>query len=528
MRIVKLTSLAAATALAFGAGALVATPAHAQDVSTVIDGVTYVADDSDVLAGAAATDFDHSTTSVTIPDNVEIDGTTYAVVAVGDSAFVKKNHDGHILNGDITSVVIGDNVKVINRQAFGSNKINSLTLGSSLQTIRQLAFMTNSLTEVTIPENVATIEGWAFNENPDLTSVIFTGPAPAVITEAGGSSSFDNSAPGFMISYPEQFGSDDPDTGYTTPKWEGYPTQAIAGEEFSISKTVDASFVRVYDWDLEKTGTVAEIRVGDDDAAADVDFTVTATPKSYVDMYYVLSGVITVTNETVEPRTVSVADEPNIGVDASCVVETSTGISADDFTLPANESAQLPYYCTFEGVPEDDTNTATISWGNGSSNSVTEDVVFTQRDTSFYWVTVGDDHANPESGYSELVINGWNSQSAAYDENYTVTFENLPLDECTAVTNTAIIFEMERTAEATVEICPESVADTPEPDGTPDKQPVLIPDQTPEPGATPAQTPESAGLAQTGSQISAGGLTIAALLLLAGGTALIRSRRVRA
>lgn len=515
MRLMKRASLAAVAALALGAGAFVAAPAYAAPVSAVIGGITYEADDTNIAAGATATAFDASTTTVTIPNTVEIGGTEYDVVEIGGSAFATEFPVGTYARGEITAVVIGDNVRTVGLDAFITNKIDSLTLGASVEKIKGSAFLDNLLTHVTFPAAVTTIGGAAFLENTGLTSVTFEGPAPTA-KEAGSGEymrTFDPSVPGFMINFLEEYGVDHVTDGFTTPEWKGYPSQAIGDDEpteyVSITKTVDATFVRVYDWELEKTGTVGEITVGDDGASADVDFTVTATPNRYIDGYYLLSGHITVTNEIVEPMSVTVTDEASIGVDSSCTIVTSEGEPVGDLRLDASESVVLDYYCDLDGTPVDGTNTATVSWGGDESSSVTEDVVFTQRDTSFNTITVGDDHANPDDGYTELGTATWNSDHMPTTFDYTLTAENLPLGECTTLTNTAMIYEMEWTTEATVEVCPEAA--------------VITPDPTP----TPTPTPDPVALASTGVDIEGGFLAIALLLMLAGGATMLSTRRPR-
>ncbi|MBO7141221.1 MAG: leucine-rich repeat protein [Prevotella sp.] len=93
--------------------------------------------------------------SVTIPESVFYDGTTYNVTTIGKYAF---------FYGLVTSVTIPNSVTSINDYAFFRCKnLNSITIPNSVKTIGSSAFNgCTGLTSVTIPKSVTSIG----NDNP--------------------------------------------------------------------------------------------------------------------------------------------------------------------------------------------------------------------------------------------------------------------------------------------------------------------------------------------------------------------------
>ncbi|WP_382389243.1 InlB B-repeat-containing protein [Leucobacter albus] len=139
-----------------------ASPAHAAEVTTTVDGITYVADDTNVSAGATITGYTSTGgRSVTIPDTVTIGGTSYRVTAIGKYAFY---------NSQLTEVTIGNNVTTIGDSAFVYNRLTQVTFGDAVTTIGTVAFYGNGLTQVTLGDAVTSIGNSAFAYNP-LTQV---------------------------------------------------------------------------------------------------------------------------------------------------------------------------------------------------------------------------------------------------------------------------------------------------------------------------------------------------------------------
>ena len=102
--------------------------------------------------------------SVTIPETVTYNGTTYSVTSIGSAAFW--NCDG------LMSVTIGSSVTSIGGSAFDNcSSLTSITIPNSVTTIGNYAFYwCESLTSVTIPNSVTSIGNYAFQYCSSLTS----------------------------------------------------------------------------------------------------------------------------------------------------------------------------------------------------------------------------------------------------------------------------------------------------------------------------------------------------------------------
>ena len=93
----------------------------------------------------------------------------------------------------ITSVIIPNSVTTIVSDAFSSTPLlNSISIPNSVTTIGNFAFYQSGLTSVTIGNQVATIGILAFFDNTGLTTVNFSGNAPASVAD----DAFDNTAVG--------------------------------------------------------------------------------------------------------------------------------------------------------------------------------------------------------------------------------------------------------------------------------------------------------------------------------------------
>ncbi len=108
-------------------------------------------------------------TNVTIPKTVDHDSDTFAVTAIGDYVFDRKQ---------LTSVTFESpsHVTSIGLAAFQHNQLTSITIPDSMISIGVVAFQHNQLTSVVIPNTVTSIELGAFTSN-QLSNVIFESPS---------------------------------------------------------------------------------------------------------------------------------------------------------------------------------------------------------------------------------------------------------------------------------------------------------------------------------------------------------------
>jgi len=106
------------------------------------------------------------------------------ILTIGEYAFY---------DTQITSVIIPNSVTTIVGDAFSSTPLlNSITIPNSVTTIENFAFYQSALTSVTIGNQVATIGSLAFFDNTGLTTVNFSGNAPASVAD----NAFENAAVG--------------------------------------------------------------------------------------------------------------------------------------------------------------------------------------------------------------------------------------------------------------------------------------------------------------------------------------------
>ena len=107
--------------------------------------------------------------TVTVPETITYDGTTYSVTSIGNYAFRNCS--------SLTSVTIGESVTSIGEEAFyGCSSLTSITIPNSVTSIGRVAFFDcSSLTSVTIPNSVTSIGPGAFVGCTSITKTNYTG-----------------------------------------------------------------------------------------------------------------------------------------------------------------------------------------------------------------------------------------------------------------------------------------------------------------------------------------------------------------
>ena len=139
--------------------------------NTKVDGIWYDFDSSTKTASVTYRGSSYSSYkgeysgSVTIPETVTYNGTTYSVTSIGENAFYECSK--------LLSVTIGESVESIGECAFREcSLLSSITVPNSVTSIGERAFQDCSgLESVTIPNSVKSIGGYAFYDCWRLDSV---------------------------------------------------------------------------------------------------------------------------------------------------------------------------------------------------------------------------------------------------------------------------------------------------------------------------------------------------------------------
>lgn len=111
------------------------------------------------------TDAHKNDESVVIPETVNYNNRTYAIITV-------KGFSGR----KISSVKLSQSLKTIGDMAFdGCSNLKEIEIPNGIETIGSTAFRNCALTSLVIPESVKSIDGYAFNNCKHLMEVFFVG-----------------------------------------------------------------------------------------------------------------------------------------------------------------------------------------------------------------------------------------------------------------------------------------------------------------------------------------------------------------
>ncbi len=143
--------------------------------------------------------------------------------------------------------------------------------------------------------------------------------------------------------------------GYVAPLSVDPPSTCVP---LTATKTATPSFVRDYDWSIQKTVDTSSARVKPGENA-EFTYNVTVTPSAAQDSNAKVTGTITVTNPN--PVDVKLTGVIDAIPGASCVIT-----SSQTPVVPKNGgTANVTYTCTLASKT-DGTNTATVSWDSAS------------------------------------------------------------------------------------------------------------------------------------------------------------------
>jgi hypothetical protein len=189
--------------------------------------------------------------------------------------------------------------------------------------------------------------------------------------------------------------------------------------------TLDASpsLTRTFAWGISKD--VDRTRANTASSSATFAYTVKVTHDAGTDSAWTVSGKIVVSN----PNDTAVS-----GVDVLQTVDnggTCVVTGGDDIVVPAESHVDVPYSCTYPGLPLPGTSSATASWNDSSATGSTA--------VDFVNATVAgiDDSAIvTDSLAGQLGVVSASQPSPALFE-YSLTFDNQPAGTCTTHGNTA-------------------------------------------------------------------------------------------
>lgn len=129
------------------------------DAEVCINGINYNLNNSALTAEVTVGDYSGS---IAIPKTVNYRGNTYAVTAIGDSAFAFTSS---------YAVDLPNSIEFIGKSAFQDCKFSAIVIPNSVVAIGENAFFYTKLKEVNIPYSVSSIGEGAFNYCTDLTNI---------------------------------------------------------------------------------------------------------------------------------------------------------------------------------------------------------------------------------------------------------------------------------------------------------------------------------------------------------------------
>lgn len=227
-----------------------------------------------------------------------------------------------------------------------------------------------------------------------------------------------------------------------------------------ITKDVDASYERDYDWSLVKQVDQSEFIVAGDGTVT-AHYTVVATAGAAQDSAKHVSGTITISNPNTQvgELTATVTDVLSIPSATCAIGGTDADGSADGFqvVLADGESITLDYDCqvpTDTDITAQYTNTATVSWGQQRQAETEVGFGFEQAALTDVEVSIIDDQTVEGQ---EVMLGTAMAEESPKAFEYDLELQGAA-GTCTEYTNTAVLDEAtgegeEDTASASTTVC---------------------------------------------------------------------------
>ncbi|WP_197517240.1 leucine-rich repeat protein [Microbacterium karelineae] len=326
--------------------------------ATVPDSVTTIGD------GAFA---NNELTSFSIPDTM----TTIGLDAFHNNHLVDLNIPdsvssigwGSFGSNHLSSIDIGAGLTTISGGTFANNRLRSITIPDNVDIIEEYAFESNELTSVVIGASVTEIGIAAFGQNSSLTTATFTGPAPAMAMDPrDGTAPFGPPYPEFTVWYPAEHGSNHVDDGYTSPEWQGYPSEPYAAQVTATTQTAETPYgtpARLKVAVADRVGPVhdGEIQVIDNDGVPLGDaVALSEDGRTTISVVGLPIGIHNVSVQYTTPEGVATATSSSVPIDVVAATTTTdisirptSPVTGQKFDIVVEVAADAPSIVTPHG-----------------------------------------------------------------------------------------------------------------------------------------------------------------------------------
>lgn len=225
-------------------------------------------------------------------------------------------------------------------------------------------------------------------------------------------------------------------TASVTGHSDSASVEVCRGADLTVTKSVSTSYTRTYDWTIAKAagaydGTVPAGTV------VDVPFTVTVSKNGYADSSFAASGTIKVSNPNTFMAVTATLSDTLAGIAGGSCTPSTTAV-----TVPAGESVEVPYSCTFAGsmtVAATGSNTATVTWDSSAVHSPTGTDTSGPVDVTFGGPSseVNDEITVTDTQHPSWTL-VWATANDTTDFDYTIPVP-APSGSCETINNTAAI-----------------------------------------------------------------------------------------